>query len=355
MGQTVTRRAFVMAAALLLGVHRWGLPVRADDTYTVQPGDTLSGIAHRFNVSVDALMQANHLANPNQIYAGEVLVIPKRAATPTPSTPATPPGKPYTNPGRGPVLAKQRLLTYYGNPWAETMGILGEGSPESIIQKLRQEAANYAAISDKPIQPALHMVATVAQDVPGDDQKYRYRMPMDVLTEWADLAEKNNMLYILDLQPGRSTVQAEVEAMLPLLERPHIHLALDPEFNMSRTQVPGKVIGSMTATEINVAQKMLSELAENRNIPNKILIVHQFEDYMIVNKEKIDWFHQVDLAIMMDGFGGIETKLAKYKWLIHDQPVAYSGIKLFYRWDAPLMTPKQVMGIDPIPDIVVYQ
>lgn len=353
MRQTVTRRAFLMAAALLLGVHRWGLPVLADDTYTVQPGDTLSGIANRFNVSVDELMQANNLTNPNAIYPGQVLVIPKRAAaaTPTPGTPA----KPYVNPGRGPVLAKYRLLTYYGNPWAETMGILGEADPATIITKLRQQADAYAALSNKPVQPALHIVATVAQDVPGDDQKYRYRMPMNVLTEWADLAEKNNLLYILDLQPGRSTVRAEVEAVLPLLERPHVHLALDPEFNMSLTQVPGKVIGSMTATEINVAQKMLSQLVETRNIPNKILIVHQFEDYMLVNKDKIKWYHHVDVAVMMDGFGGIDTKLMKYKWLIHDQPVAYSGIKLFYRWDAPLMTPKQVMTIDPVPDIVVYQ
>ena len=42
-------------------------------TYTVQSGDTLSGIAARFGVTVSQLCQWNNIANPNQIYAGQVL------------------------------------------------------------------------------------------------------------------------------------------------------------------------------------------------------------------------------------------------------------------------------------------
>ena len=44
--------------------------------YTVQRGDTLSGIARWYGVSVHALAQANHIANPNRIYAGQTLCIP---------------------------------------------------------------------------------------------------------------------------------------------------------------------------------------------------------------------------------------------------------------------------------------
>ena len=44
-------------------------------TYTVQSGDTLSGIAARFGVTVSQLCQWNNIANPNQIYAGQVLKI----------------------------------------------------------------------------------------------------------------------------------------------------------------------------------------------------------------------------------------------------------------------------------------
>lgn len=45
-------------------------------TYCVQWGDTLYSIARRFGVTIDAIVQANGLANPNFIRAGQVLIIP---------------------------------------------------------------------------------------------------------------------------------------------------------------------------------------------------------------------------------------------------------------------------------------
>jgi LysM repeat protein len=45
-------------------------------THTVRGGESLSAIARRYQVSVTALTQANGLRNPNQVIAGQVLVIP---------------------------------------------------------------------------------------------------------------------------------------------------------------------------------------------------------------------------------------------------------------------------------------
>jgi LysM repeat protein len=45
-------------------------------TYTVQLGDSLKSIAADNGVTVDALIQANHLSNPDMIWAGQQLVIP---------------------------------------------------------------------------------------------------------------------------------------------------------------------------------------------------------------------------------------------------------------------------------------
>jgi LysM repeat protein len=45
-------------------------------TYVVQPGDTLFRIAARFGVTVNAIVQANNIRNPNTIYWGQVLAIP---------------------------------------------------------------------------------------------------------------------------------------------------------------------------------------------------------------------------------------------------------------------------------------
>ncbi len=48
----------------------------AGPVYIVQPGDTLSSIASRFGVSVDDLMAANGITDPNLLSAGQQLVIP---------------------------------------------------------------------------------------------------------------------------------------------------------------------------------------------------------------------------------------------------------------------------------------
>jgi murein DD-endopeptidase MepM/ murein hydrolase activator NlpD len=44
--------------------------------YIVQPGDSLSSISARFNVSLNELMAANNIENPNQLAVGQQLVIP---------------------------------------------------------------------------------------------------------------------------------------------------------------------------------------------------------------------------------------------------------------------------------------
>ncbi len=54
--------------------------------YRVQPGDTLSRIAVRFGVSVWSLVSCNGIANPNRIFAGQLLTIPKGGV------PVPPPG-----------------------------------------------------------------------------------------------------------------------------------------------------------------------------------------------------------------------------------------------------------------------
>ena len=44
--------------------------------YTVQSGDTLSSIAEIFGTSVEAIAQANGIPNPDLIFAGQTLCVP---------------------------------------------------------------------------------------------------------------------------------------------------------------------------------------------------------------------------------------------------------------------------------------
>ena len=53
-----------------------GIPPTGGQTYTGVAGDTLSGIAFRFNTTVTALLSANpSITNPNLIYPGWVIII----------------------------------------------------------------------------------------------------------------------------------------------------------------------------------------------------------------------------------------------------------------------------------------
>ncbi|MGB9802898.1 LysM peptidoglycan-binding domain-containing protein, partial [Desulfofundulus sp.] len=49
-----------------------------EDGYVVQPGDTLWQIARRFGIPLSSLIELNGLANPDEIYPGQVIVIPGR-------------------------------------------------------------------------------------------------------------------------------------------------------------------------------------------------------------------------------------------------------------------------------------
>jgi LysM repeat protein len=48
--------------------------------HVVSPGETLSEIAHRYETTVEALAEANHLGDPDLIVAGQRLRVPRRAA-----------------------------------------------------------------------------------------------------------------------------------------------------------------------------------------------------------------------------------------------------------------------------------
>ncbi len=69
-------------------------------SYTVQVGDTLSGIAEQFGTSFEVLVALNDLQEPGRLGVGQVLVVPEPPPTTAPPA-TTPPGT--SEPPAGPL------------------------------------------------------------------------------------------------------------------------------------------------------------------------------------------------------------------------------------------------------------
>ncbi len=90
----------------------------------------------------------------------------------------------------GSILPAKRIVAYYGNPLSKRMGALGEypeGRDAAPTQGETQawEKADPAT----PVQPALHLIAVVAQGEPGKAGKYRMVMPDEVVNQGLRLGQ----------------------------------------------------------------------------------------------------------------------------------------------------------------------
>jgi len=287
-------------------------------------------------------------------------IVPPTVASPavgTPTVGATPPTvAPTVRPVTTSALATYRLVTYYGHPYDDRMGILGEYDPAVMIQKLKEQTAAYTAAD--PARPGLctvELIASVAQGSPGKDGLYIARTPTAEIEKWAQLTQQQGCLLMLDIQMGYDTVDNDIKAILPFLQRPHVHLALDPEFHVAKGKIPGESFGSVSSTEVAGAMKTLQGLVKQYNLPDKILVLHQFREDMLPDKENIKPMANIDLVVMMDGWGLPQAKIANYGAFVRDEPIQYGGIKLFYKQDDPMLTPAEVIQLDPSPLVIIYQ
>jgi hypothetical protein len=122
-------------------------------------------------------------------------------------------------------------------------------------------------------------------------------------------------------------------------------------------QIPGKVIGSTDATAVNQVSAYLAAIVKARKLPQKLLVVHQFTENMVMRKELLQQPPGVALTLNVDGFGNQPDKIAKYREFTRQPAVRrlQSGFKLFFHEDTNLMSPRQVLRLRPRPSLVVYE
>lgn len=250
-------------------------------------------------------------------------------------------------------LPRQRVVAFYGVLEDPGLGTLGAGSIDAARDRLLTQAKPYIT-AERPVMPAFELIATVAQAFPGDDNSYSHPIPhRDIRRALRKIREVDGIL-VLDLQTGRDTFMEQLRPLEKFLREPDVHLALDPEWHMRPGERPNIVIGHAEAAEVNEVMEWLDALVVERRLPRKLLVVHNFRDFMITDRDDLDPPSTVDLLVHMDGHGPPSIKTGNYKQLVGLQD-AFAGFKLFYQRDVPLMSPQEVFAMDPDVDFISYQ
>jgi len=188
----------------------------------------------------------------------------------------------------------------------------------------------------------------------GDDGLYSARQPAAVIRRYLRAARKIKALLLLDIQPGASDFFTEARRLERWLREPDVGLALDPEWRVQAGQVPGQVIGRVDSREVNAVTAWLPNLAKERELPEKLVVIHQFTDDM-VDDTTLKARDRLQIVLNADGFGTAPVKKSKYDAFTRRAPGFEPGFKLFYEEDVGLMTPRQVLALRPPPDFVVYE
>ena len=278
----------------------------------------------------------------------------RRMAAKWPTPPAPLPGS---------IFPAKRVVAFYGNPLSKRMGVLGEYPTDVMLAKLDTVTRLWEkADPSTPVQPALHLIAVVAQGAPGKDGMYRARMDSALIEKVYGWAKSRNAILFLDVQVAKSTMQRELPHLMPFLARPDVHLAMDAEFSMhyaAEGKPPGKRIGQFDAKDVNWVSAQLQQLVSEKKIPPKILVVHRWTKAMISNAPQIALDPRVQIVMDMDGWGPPWMKFESYRDYIDLEPVEFTGFKLFFHNDVKrgdlLLTPGELLKLRPRPLYIQYQ
>ncbi|MGH3167882.1 MAG: hypothetical protein ACRDN0_18600 [Trebonia sp.] len=261
-------------------------------------------------------------------------------------------------PGGGQVMFPgRRLVALYGHPDTPGLGALGEQGLTASIARAKLMASQYKRLSGVPVVPAFEIIASVAEGSPGPDGTYSYETPVSMLEPWIKAASRAGMYVVLDLQPGRASLLSQAEAYQSLLRLPNVGLALDAEWKLQPGQVPLEQIGHVDIGEVNSVVAWLAALTARYHLPQKLLVLHQFQLQMIRGEQSLDTRND-DLAIVihMDGQGAPGVKQETWNAVTAAAPRGvFFGWKNFFVKDDPMLTPRETMRETPAPVMISYQ
>lgn len=256
------------------------------------------------------------------------------------------------------LFANNHILAYYGNPNSKIMGIVGRHPKNELAEMLKKKASLYDALNaEKGVIPALYLIYGTCQPKGNINL-----MKPDAVKSYIEFAVENGFLIYIDHQIGKYSLEDTMNSILPFLKYPNVHLAIDLEW---RTTRPMKEIGFIRAAELNRVQEMMKKYIAYNGIKGKRqLVFHQFHFKMVRDIHEVKAaYDPVLLVHSTSGWGKPSLKLATHARNAKAVNISYKAFKLWYyysdkkgvHFDNPLMTPKQVLALDPQPGLIIYQ
>lgn len=245
------------------GSNRVALPP-GTVTYTVKPGDTLSGIASLFNITVDELVKANPgFTDDRSIFAGQQLVIPDAVLIPVTGTPATI----TLNPEVGRAGSQVAVTGTGFNPNSTVNVSVGQGS--SIAGTLAVTTAEHGNFSANVIIPAGASPAsvwTVTAVTPGGGPSVKANFQVS--------APASSGLYTIVAGDTMRGIAARFDTTVDALIRANTHLTSDALLRTGQqlftpgttVTLNGQIIYVLTSGDY------LSMIAANRNLKLAALV-----------------------------------------------------------------------------------
>ncbi len=282
--------------------------------------------------------------------AAEVRAWEAEAASREPLARAAIPAAPAKGPG-GPLFPQNKVLSLYGA--AGGFGVLGRKSVNAAARKLKQQVKPYRQRLNKPVVKAFDLVAVIATQCSGPNDKCRTRVSNDTIRRYLRKVRDFGGRLVLDIQPGRANLLDEMRHLREFINEPDVDVALDAEWNVGPNGEPGEDLGSLSSKKVNKATALLKNMVRDRDLPPKLLIIHQFREDSVRGERRINRPSEVDVTLNFDGIGSPSAKRQGYKALSFKG--LFNGFSLFYKLDQNLMSPRQVVGLRPMPDYVMYQ
>ncbi len=294
------------------------------------------------------------------------------------STPTASPS-PRFDPDAGAALPKHRVVAFYAVPGAAVTGPAHELT-DAMLARLRQQAAVYQQLDPAhPVLAGIDLVVSVPDRKPGPTGTYSHHVDAATIARYVEFCRKHDLLLFLDLNFGWSDPVGELNFFREYLKLPFVHVAVDPEWMFPRHNgVPGVHLSNVRAADLNPLISAVAQMPVEYQVPRKIFMIHQYrpdgddlaDPYnprtsIIADKRNLLNDSRVDVVIHVDSVGGwpgdIEVKTEQYgTWVAQGmqrfQNFRYGGFKIFYDLESKhkLMTPEQVMALQPAPMVITY-